>query len=108
MTDLSHLAVHIYNVCTALDGIGGITTSLVDVITGTLALLVSHGVGVHHCTVNLHRTVILRHDKAVAVTKHHVGIRSRPLHSLLKVHTDGIFVRHLELLDVGVGSSLSR
>ena len=106
MAQLRHLTVHVYDVCTTLNGIRSVAARLVDVVAGTLSALVSHGVGIHHSTIHLHRSVVLRHNETVAVAQHEVGVRARILHSLCEVDTYRVLIRHLELLDVGLCSIL--
>ena len=107
MAYLCHTTIHIYNVSMTLDGICSIASCLIDIVRGTLALLVGYGIGIHNSSIHLDRSVVLRHDETVALAQHYVGITTRILQCLLKIDAYGIFVGYIELGKFGILGSLS-
>ena len=107
MTHLCHTTIHIYNVSITLDSIGSVASCLIDIVRGALALLVGYGIGIHNGTIHLDRSVVLRHNKTVALAQHYISIATWILQCFLKVDAYGIFVGHIELGKFGILGSLS-
>ena len=74
LTHLGDHAVQVVNVGVALLGIAAVSNSLVDIVTGFLALFEGYRIGVEHGSVDFHGPVVLRHYDAVAVTQDDVII----------------------------------
>ena len=92
-------------------GLIAVTTSLVDVVFYLFPVLKSYGVGIHHLSVYLHCTVVQRHNKAVTLAQHQVGIAAGFGKCLFQFNTYGIGFGNLVLVVVGrhleVGSGAS-